>query len=82
MSDWWIPRSVEDLEAAVERGDVTETYHLDFKQFTHAHDEETKIRVPPRCREVGHGLAVNGGVVVIGVAELHARGCTYANRNR
>ena len=78
MSDWWIPRSVEDLEAAVERGDVTETYHLDFKQFTHAHDEETKIRVPPRCREVGHGLAVNGGVVVIGVAELHARGCTYA----
>ncbi len=47
MSDWWIPRSVEDLHAAVERGDVTETYHLDFKQFTHAHDEETKIRVPP-----------------------------------
>lgn len=70
MSDWWIPRTVEDVEAAVEHGDVTETHHLDFKAFTHAEGDEDAIRVPSATvAKTVAGLAVDGGVLVLGVAE-------------
>lgn len=70
MSDWWVPRTAEAVDAAIEHGDIAETHHLDFKAFTHAEGSEDTIRVPSATvAKTVAGLAVDGGVLVLGVAE-------------
>lgn len=60
---FWIPRAVEELEAAVSSGAVSESHHLDFKAFT---DSDGVPKTTAKCVA---SLAVDGGVLVLGVGE-------------
>lgn len=59
----WIPRSVDELEIAVESELVSESHHLDFKAFTEAG------KIPDTAAKCAASLAVDGGVLIIGVGE-------------
>lgn len=67
MDELWIPSSAEELEAAVDAGVLTETHFQEYKQFAVADDGKT--RLPPTLAKSMAGLAVDGGVIIIGVAE-------------
>lgn len=59
----WVPKSVEELESAVASGSRDETHNLEFK------------REPPNNKSIARevaGLAVDGGVFIIGVGEDEA----------
>jgi hypothetical protein len=59
----WIPRSVDELESAVESELVSDSHHLDFKAFTQAG------KIPDTAAKCTASLAVDGGVLIIGVGE-------------
>ena len=59
----WIPRTVEELEHAVESNSVTESHYLDFKEFTASNG------VPRTVAKCVASLAVDGGVLILGVGE-------------
>lgn len=64
MSDWWIPRSPDELETALRDRTVVENHYLEFKQF------DRQGKVPETIGRSVAGLAVDGGVLVIGAKEL------------
>ena len=68
---FWIPRSVEELESAVESDSVIESHFLDCKEFTESG------RVPKTVAKCVASLAVDGGVVVLGVGEESKRNARY-----
>ncbi len=59
----WIPRTVEELEHAVESNSVTESHYLDCKEFTAPNG------VPKTVAKCVASLAVDGGVLILGVGE-------------
>jgi hypothetical protein len=59
----WIPRSTEELEAAVVSGDLDETSQLDFKEALPAKKDNAEIAVDVSA------MSVDGGVLVYGVGE-------------
>lgn len=64
MSDWWIPRSIEELEAAVTSAGIEENHHCEIKQFENGNVPTKKV-----ARAVA-SLAVDGGAVIVGLSEL------------
>lgn len=67
MTDWWVPRDVDELERAVADGAVVETHHHEYKRF--GVRESGRPRLPSSLAKSLAGLAVDGGVLVLGVAE-------------
>ena len=63
MDDFWIPRSANEVESAIGSGAVTESHYLDFKAFAESG------RVPSTAAKCVASLAVDGGVLVLGVEE-------------
>ena len=63
----WIPRSAVELEKAIAAEVITETHYLDFKQFTEGGG------VPATAAKCAASLAVDGGVLILGVGEDKAQ---------
>ena len=59
----WIPRTAGELEHAVADQAVAESHHLDFKAFTEAGG------IPQTAAKCVASLAVDGGVLILGVGE-------------
>lgn len=64
MSDWWIHRSVHELETALRDRTVVENHYLEFKPF------DRLGKVPATIAGSIAGLAIDGGVLVIGAKEI------------
>jgi Schlafen, AlbA_2 len=62
----WIPRSVEHLEESITTQMIGETHYLDCKQFTESGG------VPSSAAKCAASLAVDGGVLILGIAENKA----------
>jgi hypothetical protein len=67
VSELWIPATVSELETAVEAGTLVETHFQEYKQF--GRSANGVARVPPSLAKSLAGLAVDGGVLVVGIAE-------------
>ncbi len=74
VSDWWIPRSIEELEAAVTSGSIEENHYCEIKQFENGNVPTKKV-----ARAVA-SLGVDGGVVIVGVNELDGGGFALGPR--
>lgn len=68
MTDWWIPRSADELEAAVASDAVTESHHLECKQFSESDDGAPRVPGATAAKAIA-SLAVDGGAFILGVAE-------------
>lgn len=62
MSGWWVPRTLRELESAVIEARVMESHHFEAKAFSDR-------GVPPSVGRSVAGLAVDGGVLVLGLEE-------------
>ena len=67
MSDLWIPATANELETAVGARTIVETHFQEYKQF--GSSAEGIARLPASLAKSIAGLAVDGGVLVVGVAE-------------
>lgn len=70
MTELWIPSSAEELEAAVDSGTLVETHFSELKQFDDTEGERPKL--PGTLAKTIAGLSVDGGVLILGVAENKA----------
>lgn len=66
MSGWWVPRTLRELESAVADSRVVESHHFEAKAFSDR-------GVPASVGRSVAGLAVDGGVLVLGLEEDKAR---------
>ena len=74
MSNRWIPRSAEELEEAAAAGALVETHFQEFKRFGGSDHADVRPQLPGSLAKSLAGLAVDGGMLVLGVSEEKERG--------
>lgn len=74
MSEIWAPSTADELERAVDTRTVVETHRQEFKRFGIS-DKSGRPQIPGSVARSLAGLAVDGGVLVLGVSELKEQHC-------
>jgi len=69
MSEIWTPSTADELERAVDTGAIVETHRQEFKRFGIS-EKSGRPQIPGSVARSLAGLAVDGGVLVLGVSEL------------
>lgn len=67
MGDFWIPRDVQELEDAIGAGAISENSRLEMKAFDG--QGKGKPKIPKSFPKSVAGLAVDGGVLILGISE-------------